>query len=177
MCIDQGLNNSDLSIQKLSAGNPLKETRYLIEMDNRLGQILSMDGTTSARPSFIDDDNIASYFLALESNSQYFATPDGDAPGVPAYTTSDNNNSPSDSFSVIGDAQGGRYGTRLAFRILASDNLSTSNVLFSKLGGTTASGYVNATGDSFRYIDSTIRITGFETGYRLDIPVRYIKKV
>lgn len=177
ICVDQGLNNTDLSVQKLSSGDALKETRYLVEMDNRLGQILSLDGTTVARPSFIDDDNIASYFFALESNSQYFATPDGDAPGVPAYNVSDNQNSPADTFSVIGDANGGRYGTRFAFRVLASDNISTSNVLFSRLGGTTATGYVNATGDSFRFIDSTIRITGFETGYRLDIPVRYLKKV
>jgi|10_taG_2_1085330.scaffolds.fasta_scaffold17221_2 hypothetical protein len=177
ICIDEGIDNTDLSIQKLGKGNPLKETRYLIEMDNRLGQILSMDGSTVARPSFVDDDNIASYFLTLESNSQYFALPDGAAPGVPAYKLSDDPNQPADTFSVIGSSQGGRYGTRLAFRILASDNLSTSTVLFNKLGGTTASGYIGATGNSFYYIDSTIRITGFETGYRLDIPVRYVKKV
>ena len=50
-----------------------------------------------------------------------------------------------------------------------------SNVLFDKLGGTTASNYVNS-GASFRFIDSTIRITGFTTGFRVDIPVRFLKK-
>ena len=33
-------------------------------MDNRLGQVLSLDGTTVARPSFIDDDNMPVLFLA-----------------------------------------------------------------------------------------------------------------
>ena len=177
VCVDQGIDNSDLSVQKLAPGDPLKETQYLVEMDNRLGQILSMDSTAVARPAFVDDDNIASYYFALNANSQYFAAPDGTAPGVSPFTLSDNQSSPADTFSVIGDSSGGRYGTRFCFRVLASENISTSNVLFTKLGGTTASGYVNATGDSFYFIDSTIRITGFTTGYRLDIPVRFVKKV
>ena len=92
------------------------------------------------------------------------------------FNRSTNDDSPADTFSVIGDTNGGRYGTRFAFRLLAAENLQTSNVLFDKLGGTTASNYVNS-GASFRFIDSTIRVTGFTTGYRVDIPVRFVKKV
>jgi hypothetical protein len=29
--------------------------------------------------------------------------------------------------------------------------------------------------NTFKFIDSTIRVTGFTTGYRVDIPVRFIK--
>ena len=174
--MDQGIDNTDLSVEKMETADALKETQYLIEMDNRLGQILSMDGKTVARPSFIDDDNIASYYLSLNSNAGYFAAPDGSAPGVAEFNRSQNQDSPADTFSVIGDTNGGRYGTRLAFRLLASDNLQTSTVLFTKLGGTTAANYVNSNA-SFRYIDSTIRVTGFTTGYRVDLPVRYLKQV
>jgi hypothetical protein len=176
ICLDQGIDNTDLSIEKLDAADPLRETQYLVEMDNRLGQILSMDGTTIARPSFVDDDNIASYYFSLNSNSNYFSAPDGNAPGVAEFNVSTNRDNPADTFSVIGNTNGGRYGTRLAFRILATENLQTSNVLFTKLGGTTAASYVNATGTTFRYIDSTIRVTGFTTGYRVDIPVRFLKQ-
>ncbi len=175
ICLDQGIDNTDLSVQKLDASDSLRETQYLIEMDNRLVEVLSLDGQTVARPSFVDDDNIASYYFSLNSTAQYFAAPDGNAPGVAAFNRSTNNDSPADTFSVIGDTNGGRYGTRFAFRILASENLQTSNVLFDKLGGTTASNYVNS-GAAFRFIDSTIRVTGFTTGYRVDIPVRLVKK-
>ena len=135
-----------------------------------------MDGTTIARPSFVDDDNIASYYFSLNSNSNYFSAPDGNAPGVAEFNVSTNRDKPADTFSVIGNTNGGRYGTRLSFRVLATENLQTSNVLFTKLGGTTAASYVNATGTTFRYIDSTIRVTGFTTGYRVDIPVRFLKQ-
>jgi hypothetical protein len=175
ICLDQGIDNTNLSVQKLDAADPLRETQYLVEMDNRLGQVLSMDGTTVARPSFVDDDNIASYYFSLNSNAQYFAAPDGAAPGVAEFNRSTNEDSPADTFSVIGDTNGGRYGTRFAFRLLAADNIQTSDVLFNKLGNSTATNYVNS-GAVFKYIDSTIRITGFTTGYRVDIPVRFVKK-
>jgi hypothetical protein len=98
--------------------------------------------------------------------------------GVNTFTTSDDINSPANSQTVIGTSTGGRYGTRLAFRLLSSQEIATGNTLFEKLGGTTATNYLGAgAGVSFRYIESMIRITGFTTGYRVDIPVRFIKKV
>jgi hypothetical protein len=177
IALDQGLDTTQLSVAELPTGDPLRETQYLIEMDNRLGQILTMDGSTVARPAFVDDDDIASYYLSLNSNSQYFATVDGTAVQAPTFKTSDNIADPNDDSSVIGDSQGGRYGTRLVFRILASQDIATSNTLFEQLGGTTAADYLGAGGSvSFRYIESMIRVTGFTTGYRVEIPVRYIKK-
>ena len=44
--LDQGLDTSELSVAMLATGDPLRETQYLIEMDNRLGQVMGMDGTT-----------------------------------------------------------------------------------------------------------------------------------
>ena len=145
---------------------------------------MGMDATTVARPSFVDDDNIASYYLSLNSNPEYFAIT-GDqrsqsiATAVPPFRPNmENVDSPADPNTNIGTSQGGRYGTRLAFRIKASDDIATSTTLFTKLGGTTAANYLAAgAGVTFYYIESTIRITGFTTGYRLEIPVRYLKKV
>ena len=116
----------------------------------------------------------------MNSNSGYFApqTQGGGSAAVPRYQISLDPNDPNDDNSVIGNDQGGRYGTRLVFRLLASQDISTSNTLFEKLGSTTAANYLGAgAGVTFRYIESMIRITGFTTGYRVEIPVRYIKKV
>ena len=59
---------------------------------------------------------------------------------------------------------------------MASDDVATSNTLFSKLGGTTGANYLGS-GAQFRFIDTVIRITGFTTGYRVDVPLRLIKKI
>jgi hypothetical protein len=181
--IDQGLDTGELSVAMLAAGDPLRETQYLIEMDNRLGQVMGMDATTLARPSFVDDDNVASYYISLNSNPEYFAISgvrgDAMATAVPPFVVDMGNiDSPADPNTMIGTTQGGRYGTRLAFRVRASDDIQTSTTLFTKIGGTTAANYLAAgAGVTFYYIESMIRITGFTTGYRLEIPVRYLKKV
>jgi hypothetical protein len=178
VCLDQGLDNTTLSPAALlgQSESGLVETQYMVEIDNRLAQVLSLDGTAVARPTFVDDDNIASYFFSLNLNQNYFAKPRGNAIIEPFDVVADREN-PANTFSVIGDSNGGRYGTRFGFRLLASQDIVTSNVLFTKVGGTTASDYVEAgSGITFRFIDSTIRITGFTTGFRVDIPVRFLKK-
>jgi len=178
LTIDQGLDTGEISVAMLAVGDPLRETQYLIEMDNRLGQVTGMNPNTIARPSFVDDDNVASYYISLNSNPEYFAISGNDI-GVPPFVPAlANVDAPADPNAVIGTTQGGRYGTRLAFRVKASDDIQTSTTLFTKLGGTTAANYLAAgAGVSFYYIESMIRITGFTTGYRLEIPVRYLKKV
>jgi hypothetical protein len=58
--------------------------------------------------------------------------------------------------------------------IRSSLELNTSDYLFDQLGGTTTIA-PNAT--AIQTIDTVIRITGATTGYRLDLPVRYVKLV
>ena len=64
--------------------------------------------------------------------------------------------------------------------------LNSSNYLFTQIGaseaaaggavlGLPSSGDASATNKTVYYIDSTIRVIGANTGYRIDIPVRYIK--
>ena len=84
----------------------------------------------------------------------------------------------------------GPRGNTLQFRLHASQELQSSTYLFTQLGSsqaatttgnilglntTTLAGNVAASGKTIYYLDSTVRIVGANTGYRLDIPVRYVK--
>ena len=68
--VDQGLDSDEVSPQRELEAD-LVETQYLIEMDTRLGEILSRDGETLATISFIDDDQIASYYLSLGTDLKF----------------------------------------------------------------------------------------------------------
>jgi len=153
--VDQGLNTSNIPKSNVIDAE-LNETQYIIEIDNRLGSLMSAGATaTPGKISFIDDDSIASYYVS--SN---------DAAWVKNIEATDPNNS-----SILGPG-----GTYLEFKIMASTELQTSTYLFEKLGttGPAPENYVG-TACSIRYIDSTVKITGATTGYRIDLPVRYIK--
>jgi len=69
---------------------------------------------------------------------------------------------------------GGPRGTVLQFMIQSSLELNTSDFLFGQLGTNTT---IAPSATSIQTIDTIIRVTGATTGYRLDIPVRYIKLV
>ena len=147
--LDQGIegtaigNGDDTDID-----TDLKETQYIIEMDNRFGYLADGSGNP-ATPSFIDDDNIASYYLSTTTNTQFF----GDS-----------------GRNMSGDVILGPRGTRLQFLLGPSIDLASSTYLFTQLG-TTAT-----LGAAVYQIDSTIRITGATTGFRVDLPIRFVKK-
>ena len=158
ICFDQGINNSE-AIKTVTIDADLKETQYIIQLDHRLGSIatpISGEGTL-ANFSFLDDDNIATYYLTLGStgnNGGYVSELN------PASSESDNS-------SVLA----GKRGTRLSLAIKASDSLTNSVFLFEKLGteGTIGGSQV------FYKIDTTLRIMGATTGYSLELPIRFIK--
>jgi hypothetical protein len=174
---DQGLNSPDLNVRNMEVGDPLIETQYIVEIDSRLGQLYTTTSYNSlARPSYIDDDNVASYYFSLNSNSAYFAPPLGQAPNSALGEYKTNNDGNGDSLAVIGNGSTtGRYGTRFGFGIKATLDLNSSNTLFTKLGALTATGYLGEGSKQFYYIDTTVRVTGFTTGYRVDIPLRFLK--
>jgi hypothetical protein len=154
--VDQGLDTTEVS-QKRNLDSDLVETQYIIELDTRLGEVtqaVDAGGGSTATISFIDDDQIASYYLSLGTDTDFVET----IP-IPADV-------PSPKMIIDGP-----LGTLLKFKILASIDLQTSTFLFTELGGT-----VNLSGTDYYYIDSNIRVTGATTGTRLDIPVRFIKK-
>lgn len=152
--LDQGLNTTKISnTQELSA--ELQETSFMIEMDNRLGSLLGQDNRELNR-SYIDDDQIATYLLSTQKNG-----PTGE---VTVISSAGINTTPVDS------SLNGPRGTRLKLKLKASLDLQTSTYLFEELGSNTAvPGYYT--------IDTNIRVTGNTTGYKIDIPVRYIKKI
>ena len=151
--IDQGIANNaigDGDTQDLDAD--LLETQYIIEIDNRLGYLADPTSATAATPSFVDDDNIASYYISTTTNTSFFNLGQGTNMG--------------------GEMLAGPRGSRLAFLIGPSTNLATSTYLFTQLGSTSTFG---ATPVTVYHIDTTIRITGATTGYRVDLPIRFIK--
>jgi hypothetical protein len=154
--IDQGIDNS-AQPPTIELSPALKETQYAIRMHNDLGSIYSPSangGQGLARASSIDDDGIATYFFSLTANNTFV--------GVNSDTSTTSTN------QVIA----GSRGTSLRFKIAASENLRSSYSLFTEIGG---SGLTVQGVTSLRYIDTFIEIEGVTTGYKIEIPVRYIK--
>ena len=159
--LDQGLDTSDIP-QSFEIDSDLYETQYIIELDHRLGRIASSGAGQSARVSFIDDDNIASY---------YFTTSDTDY-----VKNNSERGDPSNASNLYGTNDDqvvlGPRGSILQFTILPSLTLRTNDYLFDQLGSTaTLNGVANV-----KYVDAHVRITGATTGYRYDVPIRFAKK-
>ena len=149
LVFDQGIESNAIGNgNDIDLDADLVETQYIVEIDNRLG-FLADDGGVQATPSFIDDDNIASYYLSTTTNNNFF----GNA-----------------GRNMSGDVILGPRGTRLKLLVGPSVDLVSSAFLFTQLGGT------STLGSAVYHIDTTIRITGATTGYRVDIPIRLIKK-
>lgn len=152
--VDQGLNTTEIS-HKFSLDPDLRETRYIIEIDNRFGSITNEAGSVQT-PNFIDDDHIASYSFT-ETNTNVYSI--------------NSKSTAADASPVIS----GPRGTRLVFSLKPSIELNSSTFLFTKLGTSSVS-WTNLAGVTFRQIDTIVRVTGASTGRSLDIPVRFIKR-
>tara|TARA_R110000824_G_scaffold127568_2_gene287846 strand:+ start:161 stop:1081 length:921 start_codon:yes stop_codon:yes gene_type:complete len=152
--VDQGLNTTELA-NTANLDQSLIESQYYLQIDNRLGSIVAAAGVTSPNLVVIDDDNIATYLAT-------------DTSGV---------NLIDQALSVIR----GPRGTRLSWKVQSSLDLQTSNFLFDQLGsqGVTAitNGSQTLLAADYKFIDSTIRVSGIATGFTLDIPIRFIKKI
>tara|TARA_R100000008_G_scaffold86853_1_gene82067 strand:- start:513 stop:1481 length:969 start_codon:yes stop_codon:yes gene_type:complete len=153
--IDQGLDTTEIN-KNFPLDPDLRETRFIVEIDNRLGHIADINKTIQT-PNFIDDDQIASYSFTLGADNTMMQGLT-DLVGVNGHTPID-----------------GPRGTSFFFTVGSSLNLETSTYLFSKLGVQSATWTTDST-NTYHYIDSNVRITGGTTGYSLDIPIRFIKK-
>jgi len=102
---------------------------------------------------FLDDDQVATYVLTgKDVFNQYSKTTDG-----------------SDS----GDWQVRTPQAKVGFKFQASTSLRTSNALFNQFGssGQSVAGFSAV----YSIIDTIVRVSGGNTGYSLDIPVRFAK--
>ena len=115
-----------------------------------------------ANYSFLDDDNIATYYFTTAGttgNNAGFAT----NIGVRASSTP-----PTSHSNLLGQT-----GARLGFAIKASDNLESSDFLFNQIG---LSQQTSIGGTLYNVIDTVIKVMGGTTGYSVEIPVRFVKK-
>jgi len=149
---DQGLDTSDIT-PAFTIDADLVETQYIVELDNRFGSIVNPSNASVASPSFIDDDNIATYFFSLGTDI-----------GIVSENTERDTAATTQTIS-------GPRGTFIELQMQSSLDLNTGTFLFTELGSTTT---INSV--ACYYIDTTLRITGATTGYRIDIPVRLVRK-
>tara|TARA_Y100000114_G_scaffold104583_1_gene97833 strand:- start:2781 stop:3746 length:966 start_codon:yes stop_codon:yes gene_type:complete len=160
--VDQGLTTTKLNPDnQLNA--ELLEQQYIIEIDNRLGTITdAAAGGTIGSFSFVDDDQIATYYVTRNVGSYVTLCKTGPLEGVGgepgAATTPD--------YEVIA----GPRGTRLRFGVMASSNLKHSDHLFDTIGSTATLDTKN-----YKLINTTIKVTGVTTGYHIDVPVTFAK--
>jgi hypothetical protein len=175
--VDQGLDTTEIS-PAIQLDADMLETAFLVELDYRLGRVKEPTAAEGlAAFNFVDDDNVASYYLTQEG---LYVNP------IANYAPKNNNLSEDDAIFDANDPQvfNGPRGNTLHMRIQASQELQSSTYLFTQIGRNDAVGsdvlglasndpYV--TGKRVYYIDSTVRVIGANTGFRLDIPVRYVK--
>ncbi len=154
--IDQGLDTIEVSPQNPGLMQGLVDDMYIMQIDNRLGRIVDLNGSRIGE-DYIDDDDIAYYTVDASH-------------GIVSNNT-DTTKSATQTIS-------GPRGTILQFKIATSLDLNTSTYLFDKMGSTTV--MVNRAGSatqSVRYVDSIVRVTGMQSGYSIDVPIRFIKTV
>lgn len=157
--VDQGLDTTDISYRRPIDAD-LLETQYVIEIDNRLGSIMSTTGVEQI-PSQIDDDDIA-----------FVNVTDVNADMVKFMDTS------KDLVGLV--AVAGPRGSYLDFRIKASQLLNSSESLFDEIGSSFAATNINSNhsgAKTAKFIDTIVKVKGVTTGYRIDVPVRFVKIV
>jgi len=163
--IDQGID-SNISSPTEPIDSFLNETQYMIEIDNRLGKIVGGGDFSSKNqsPSFIDDDNIATYYFTL-ADTQF----------VEQIKTNPDSNALQTNQVIAGPR-----GTCLGFQIKATPELRDSTYLFTTLGSQFNLN-VNDVGGSvtrdFYYVDTNIVVRGVTTGTSITIPVKFIKSI
>jgi len=151
--VDEGLDTTEIS-PKRKIDESLRENSYIIQMDNRLGTIVSPSTGAPKTPDYIDDDSIAYYTVDLGSDYVSLIT--------------DDTNSPSQVIL-------GPRGTSLQFRVQSSMDLNTSNYLFNQLGSTVSLPNRGKTNTTCYYIDTNIKISGIKTGVNINVPLRYVR--
>tara|TARA_X000001388_G_scaffold77376_2_gene77932 strand:+ start:3131 stop:4240 length:1110 start_codon:yes stop_codon:yes gene_type:complete len=180
--IDQGLDTTEIH-PSVNLEASLVETAFLVEMDYRLGRIKKPANNEMAVTNFIDDDNVASYYLTTQGTNG-FINPTGTPPSDNKVRTGETGYEPTNP-----QVFNGPRGNTLQFRIEASQELQSSTYLYTQLGSSVAIQSNGAdsvlgldTSDDYlagkttiHFIDTTVRVIGANTGFRLDVPVRYVK--
>jgi hypothetical protein len=182
--IDQGLDTSEIA-PETGIDSDLVESAFIIETDYRLGRVKPYNTHNPTAVNYIDDDNIASYYIT----SNTYINPPGTVPPFEATSEDGLSKDKNDMQNNNPQVFEGPRGNSLQFRIHASQELQSSTYLFTQLGSTqtvATDGNIvgldidglddlKVAGKTIYYIDTIVRVVGANTGYRLDVPVRYVK--
>jgi hypothetical protein len=183
---DQGLDTNEIA-PSVGLDSDLVESAFIVEMDYRLGRVKGPKNHVAEAVNFIDDDNVAQYYLTSDT----YINPEGNSAPANAKTL-DGNQQKNLLVNANPQVFEGPRGKTLHFRVHASQDLQNSTYLFTQLGSSQAASTTgnilgldatagllyngqNASDLTIYYIDSIVRVVGANTGYRLDIPVRYVK--
>lgn len=153
--VDQGLDTEEIAPSK-NLDPSLLETQYSIKIDSKFGGVVSTDGSIQANPSFVDDDDIATYFFGLGTDNRF----------VKENTVRDTSE---------GQVISGPRGTYLQFKIFSSLELNANNALFNKFGSSGTITDKDGSTINIKYIDVSIDVEGTSTGFSVDIPARFIR--
>jgi hypothetical protein len=166
--VDQGQDTAGDPPVTEPMDSDLIETQYIVQIDHRLGRIAASDNAVMPF-SFVDDDNIATYYFGLNVDAVVSSI------GFPAVAP---DNQDIDTYRKTQHSFTGPTGSRLTFKIKASPQIRQSSALLTKLGGTsTISVPGTEASATCYYTDTNVRVTGVTTGYTIDIPVRFARKV
>ena len=154
--VDQGLDTNEVP-PSFPLDSNLVERQFLVRIDNRFGKIASVVSGEVADVSFVDDDDVATYLLNLGTDPEYVKR-------NPVKEVSSK------------ETLAGPRGTFVQFRIQSSLELNTSEFLFDQVGVEDTMSGASGTIDIKR-IDANVRVEGVTTGMKVDVPVRFVKKV
>ena len=165
--VDQGQDTAGDPPVTEAMDSDLIETQYIVQIDHRLGRIADANNTVLPF-SFVDDDNIATYYFGLNVDSVVtsvnFPSIAPDNREINAYRKEQH------SFT-------GPTGSRLTFKIKSSPQIRQSSALLTKLGGTSTIAVPGTATSTCYYADTNVRVTGVTTGYTIDVPVRFARQV
>lgn len=132
----------------------LTEDQYIIQIDGRFGSIVNENGdpVTTGETSVVtqDDDGFVFYTVSRNGTSGIVGALGG------------NDDSPI----------AGSRGTKLTFKIKASDILTDNQSYFDRFGFAAV-----VETKSCKVIDTMVRVSGVKTGYSIDVPVRFVKDI
>ena len=193
ICIDQGIV-SDGQTDGLSIADSLPadmiETAFLVRVDHRLLRLhaWSVDGDNNYGPElinqFVDDDAVATYFFAQADGTRTIYGPrSSDANFRGGNRLKLNNPNSGQQFENARDLYEvfkGPIGNTLRIIPKTATSVQFSDTLFDKLGTSVTSGanilaYTGKNITGYKFIDTSINVTGVTTGYSIDIPIRLIK--
>ena len=158
--LDQGLDTTAIS-PGAGLSSDLREDTFIIEMDNRLGTLISGMGSSTPSektPSNVDDDDIATYMASATTDRNFIEA-------IRNTTTS------------AGQVISGPRGNLLQFRVRPKIDLAESDYYFDLFGSSLNSQTINGIDGTknVKFIDSFVTVYGASTGYMVQVPIRFFR--